>query len=71
MKKKRISSGVMRARVWPVLMEAIETGINIGWNRARKHTDTPSENAIKEALLVAISTELAEKFDIDEVNNGT
>jgi hypothetical protein len=51
---------------YKVLAMAVETGIALGWNRARKHVDDPSPEAIREAIHEAVMTECAEWFQFPD-----
>lgn len=42
--------------------EAVERGILYGWTRAHKHTDTPTPEAIRDAIAQAVMNELSEYF---------
>ena len=53
-------------RVWPLLTEAVEAGVQRGWNRAHKHTDTPEEARILDEIHTAVMAELCERFHIIE-----
>jgi hypothetical protein len=35
----------MKPDAYKLLMQCIETGIELGWRRAHKHNDTPDEDA--------------------------
>lgn len=56
----------MKPNAYKLLMQCVETGIALGWNRAHKHNDEPSEEAIKLAIERAIETEICEWFDFDD-----
>jgi hypothetical protein len=67
MKRPRRSvAGGMRVRPYDVLRRAIEEGIEYGWRRAHKHTDTPEAEAIKDQILTGILNEVSEFFDFDD-----
>ena len=55
----------LKVNTYAVLEECIEIGINGGWNKAHKHTDTPNEEHIKEQILRYIMIEISEKFKFD------
>ena len=40
----------MKVNEYLVMTECVENGVNRGYNRAFKHTETPSEDAIKESI---------------------
>lgn len=49
------------------LMERIvEEGIDAGWNRAHKHTDTPIEETVKSCIEEYIMNGFDEYFDFDK-----
>lgn len=60
----KIATACLVPKVWPLLQEAVEVGVTIGWNRAHKHTDTPEPAAIQDAIHDAVMHEIAERFDI-------
>lgn len=64
MRMPKISSETLVVKVWPVLHEAVEAGVNYGWHRAYKYTETPEPEHIREQIHQAVMTELAERFDI-------
>lgn len=55
----------MRAKDRDVLEMCLENGLNRGWNRAHKHIDDPSEDAIITAQFEAIMNEIDTWFDYD------
>ncbi len=61
----------MRARIYmkpkflPVLEMCMENGIALGYRRAFKHNDTPTEEQIVEQIHQSIMHELYEWFDMD------
>jgi hypothetical protein len=60
----------MKAKEYFLIDRCIEDGIIMGWNRAHKHTDTPSEDQIKQAIHLAVTNEICEWFTFnDEINN--
>ena len=46
---------------------AVSAGVEYGYNRAHKHTDSPSEGQIKEAIIKAVMDEICEWFVFEEV----
>jgi hypothetical protein len=54
---------------YAILSECIDRGINLGWNRAHKHVEDPSEEVIKNAIYDAVTSEITEYFSFEE-NNG-
>lgn len=62
---KRTVTGGMRMRAYDVLRRAIEEGVEYGWRRAHKHTDTPDAESIKDQIVTGILNEVCEYFDFD------
>ncbi len=55
----------MRPKTHLVLQMCIENGIALGWNRAHKHTEVPSPEQIRDAILRAIEAEIGEWFAVE------
>lgn len=55
----------MKPKLIPLLERCIETGIELGWSRAFKHDDMPSEETIKTKVAEAIWSEIEDWFDFD------
>lgn len=53
-----------RAKVYDLVVEAVEFGVRLGWNRAHKHTPTPSEEVFKDAMERAIMECIDERFHL-------
>jgi hypothetical protein len=66
MRVKRPVRGKMKIRAYPVLCRAVEEGVTYGWQRARKHVDTPDAETIKEQIVTAVLNEISEYFDFDD-----
>lgn len=60
-----VASGV-RVRVFSVIDRAVEEGVARGWNRAHKHTETPGEQAIRDAIAQAVLDELCGVLAFDD-----
>lgn len=56
----------MKPRFRPVLERTLEEGINLGYNRAHKHVDRPTEQGLKSAILDAIMLCIEEQFVLDD-----
>ena len=57
----------MKPKIYPVLEMCLENGITLGYNRAFKHNDHPTEDAIKESIHKEILNEIYEWFDFEDV----
>ncbi len=57
---------MMRVRVYPVLLRAVEEGVARGYARAHKHTESPSDEAIRDAIVESVLGEIAEWFSYDD-----
>jgi hypothetical protein len=53
-------------RVYSIIDDAVEKGVNFGMYRAHKHISTPSEDDMKEAIKSAVMDELTEVIDFDK-----
>jgi len=53
-------------KVWPLLAEAVEAGVQRGWNRAHKHTDAPHEVEVRAEIEKAVTNEICERFHVVE-----
>lgn len=56
----------MKANMHKVLEHVLDVGIELGWNRAHKHTDTPSAELLKNSIEQAIWDELYEWVVFDD-----
>lgn len=63
---RRPVSSAVRVRAYVVLERAVEEGYAAGGRRAHKHTDTPTEAQIKDAVTDAILSAICEVFSFDE-----
>jgi hypothetical protein len=55
----------MKPDIYKILLRCIDEGIERGFRRAHKHTDTPSHDEIKGAVEDAIIFEICEWFTFD------
>lgn len=58
----RVTSETIKAKVYPLMREAVEAGIAYGWQRAHKHVDQATPEALKQAMEDAVMNEIAERF---------
>jgi hypothetical protein len=56
----------MKAKEYNLIIQCVENGIALGWNRAHKHTDTPDAEAIQQAIEDAVLNEICEWFDFED-----
>ncbi len=56
----------MKPKIYPVLEMCINAGVNLGYNRAFKHNDHPTQDDIKTCINEAITNEIYEWFDFEE-----
>lgn len=59
---KRKIAGVMKVNVGTVLDECIESGCELGWARAHKHTDNPDKDTLLDCIQQCIFEHLSEHF---------
>jgi hypothetical protein len=57
---------IMRPKFMPVLEQCIENGTLLGYRRACKHNDNPTEQEIVSKVYAAIMEEIYEWFEIEE-----
>jgi hypothetical protein len=55
----------MKPNIRTILTQAIERGIDYGWSRAHKHTDSPDTSKIKEYIEMDIWEEIDAVFDFE------
>jgi hypothetical protein len=55
-----------RGSEYDALSDAVESGIAYGWARAHKHVDTPTQQAIADAIRNAIMNAICDAFDFDD-----
>ncbi len=65
-KKQKVSKAGVRVRTYEVLSRAVDEGISYGYRRAHKHDPNPSEQAIKDAIELAVMGSICEVFSFDE-----
>lgn len=56
----------MKVDEYKVLVMVIENGVNLGWNRAHKHSETPEDYYVKNCIEEAVMLELLEYFNFDD-----
>jgi hypothetical protein len=61
--------GEVKLKAYTIISDAIEQGLNYGWNRAYKHLDKdqhPEQAAMVEAMHNAVTNELCEILDFGD-----
>lgn len=53
----------MIAKEFDLIQRCIEDGVGYGYNRAFKHTDTPTPEQIKDCISMAVIQEICEWFE--------
>jgi hypothetical protein len=52
----------MQVKEYNVLVDCVERGVVMGWNRAYKHSDTPTTAYVHEQIADAVLLEISEYF---------
>lgn len=55
----------MKVREYELLNDCVQRGVQMGWTRAHKHTDSPTPDHIQMAILDAVMLSVAEYFIFD------
>jgi len=55
----------MKAKEYPLLVEAVEVGGARGYNRAHKHIDNPTKENIIDMVVDCVIEEICERFTFD------
>tara|TARA_R110000764_G_scaffold203297_1_gene288525 strand:+ start:3954 stop:4136 length:183 start_codon:yes stop_codon:yes gene_type:complete len=58
----------MKVKMYPLIERIVEEGVDAGYLRAHKHTDTPDEETIKQCIeqYIMQGLEMYFEFDRDE-----
>jgi hypothetical protein len=56
----------MKAKIDVILFEAIERGVENGYRKAFKHTDTPDARHIQESIMYEIGLNIYEVFSFED-----
>lgn len=56
----------MKPQILKLLEKCIENGVSLGYSRAHKHNDAPTEQAVTREITKAIEYELYEWFEFDD-----
>ena len=60
----------MKANTYRILLDAVEKGIDGGYYRAHKHTETPDEDQLKADIYHYVMMEICEYFNFDEADDA-
>jgi hypothetical protein len=55
----------MKVKEYNVLVDCVERAVVLGWNRAYKHSDTPTTAYVHEQIADAVLLEISEYFTFD------
>ena len=56
----------MKAKTYQLIQECVEHGVQLGFNRAHKHTDCPSDEKLQNKIIDSVMLEICEWFTFDE-----
>lgn len=57
----------MKPNKYRLIEQCVETGIELGLNRAHKHTDSPTQQQLSEQIYRAVMNEVCEWFVFDPI----
>lgn len=60
----------MNANEYKLIQKCIEDGVECGYRRAYKHTDSPNEEHIIDNIVTAVMLEISEWFNFEETSDG-
>lgn len=55
----------IKLRAYDLIARAVEEGVEYGWRRAHKHTDTPTADHVQEQVYMAVMNAIAEIIDFE------
>ena len=55
----------MKVKMYELIQECVENGVSIGFNRAHKHTDTPTDENLQNSIIDSVMMEICERFSFD------
>lgn len=64
MPKKTVKSEALVAKIYPLLVEAVDEGTAWGWHQAHKHQQNPDPSYIKEQVAQAVLSAILDRFNI-------
>lgn len=60
----------MKPNTYVILERAVEEGALMGYRRAFKHTETPTEDAVVQSIVDAVMLSVSEVFVFQEQSTG-
>jgi hypothetical protein len=60
----------MKAKEYNLIVQCVEDGVMLGWNRAHKYDEIPDPETIRARIEQAILSEICEWFVFDEENKN-
>ena len=58
----------MKPKEYIVLSDAVEKGVEYGWNRAYKNTEDPNPRKIRQSIIEQVMITIGEYFEFDDVD---
>jgi hypothetical protein len=58
----------MKIKMYPLIEQIVDEGVEAGWNYAHKHTDNPAKDTIKHCIELYIMNGFDEAFEFE--NDG-
>ena len=55
----------MKVKMYELIQECVENGVSIGFNRAHKHTDTPTDENLQNSIIDSVMMEICERFSFE------
>jgi len=59
---------MLKPKVYPVLLQAIEEGVLYGYNRAHKHVEKPDDILLVDTIVKCTMEAVLEWFEIEDSN---
>jgi hypothetical protein len=65
---QKTNNNTMKPKEYIVLSDAVERGVEYGWNRAYKHTEDPDPREIRQSIIEQVMITIGEYFEFDDVD---
>jgi len=59
---------MLKPKVYPILLQAIEEGVLYGYNRAHKHVEKPDDILLVDTIVKCTMEAVLEWFEIEDSN---